>query len=191
MLGPVVSRSSGVHLKNSEIAIKRGIRLKESREEKHITQEKLSKLSGYTKNHISYVENGKRGLTIEAARIYSKILGVRENYLLCEDDFKTDNDFMHSLKGINHSEEAVITILKEIGFCVVEKGDCGNKSKVSFGNFLEAAEKNGTTNHWIISKDNQTVWFIPEKDMKKFFEHIFSYTMFLFNEMLSDASKVT
>ena len=68
---------------------KRGKRLKECRLEKHITQNQLAEQSGCVPQTISYIENGKRGMSRELAHKFSQILCVDERYLLCETDYKT------------------------------------------------------------------------------------------------------
>lgn len=73
-------------------------RVKKCREEKGLSQEELiQKIELLPENmgkrrnekHLSAVECGKRRLSIEYARLISKVLMVREEYLLGYDDFKT------------------------------------------------------------------------------------------------------
>ncbi len=66
-----------------------GNRLRECRSEKHITQNQLAEQSGCVPQTISYIENGKRGISRELAHKFSQILCVDERYLLCETDYKT------------------------------------------------------------------------------------------------------
>lgn len=75
-------------MKNEELNKKRGLRLKECRTNAHLTQHDLSDSSNFSKQHISYIECGKRSMSYEAAVIFSKILGVNKEYLLCESDYK-------------------------------------------------------------------------------------------------------
>ena len=78
-----------------------GERLKECREAAGYTQEELiNKIMLLPENrgkernekHISSVENGRRPLSIEYARLISKVLNVREDYLLGKDNFKTGSE---------------------------------------------------------------------------------------------------
>lgn len=73
-------------------------RVKECRKEKGLSQEELiQKIELLPENrgkrrnekHLSAIECGKRILSIEYARLISKVLMVREEYLLGYDDFKT------------------------------------------------------------------------------------------------------
>ena len=77
-----------------------GERVRECREEQHLTLEKLAELvyelpenGGKPRSsvHIGYIERGDRELSYEWARLLSKALGVRVEYLLGEDDYKTEN----------------------------------------------------------------------------------------------------
>ena len=78
---------------NMEINIECGKRLKRARMSKGYSQIELANMAHYSKQTVNYVENGKRPLTNEAAHIFSEILCVREEYLLCKDDFATEYDF--------------------------------------------------------------------------------------------------
>lgn len=70
----------------------KGKRLKEARKDAHLTQHQLGKMAGYTPQFISAMENGRKNLSFEAAHNFSKILDVRPEWLIAEDDFKTLRD---------------------------------------------------------------------------------------------------
>ncbi len=83
---------------NKETMLLCGKRVKECREERGYTQaeliekiEHLPENNGKTRNekHLSAVERGERRLSIEYARLISRVLKVREDYLLGYGDFKT------------------------------------------------------------------------------------------------------
>lgn len=76
-------------MKGKEINPLSAIRFKECRAKANITQEQLSELSEYSIQQISYIENGKRALSAEAAKIFGKIFHVDAAYLLCETPYKT------------------------------------------------------------------------------------------------------
>lgn len=71
-----------------------GKRLKECLADFPMTQGDLSSLTGYTQQYISNIVVGKKPLTIKAAKLFSDVLKVREEYLLCIDDFKTDSEII-------------------------------------------------------------------------------------------------
>lgn len=74
-----------------------GQRLRECREEKGMTQAKLAEAvyqlpenrgKERSANQIGYLERGTRPISLEYAALLSKVLGVREEYLLGKDDHK-------------------------------------------------------------------------------------------------------
>lgn len=67
-------------------------RLKECREDRHLTQAELAEMAGYETGTISAYETGARSLT-KAAYVLAKALNVRPEYLLCKDDIKTAFDY--------------------------------------------------------------------------------------------------
>lgn len=101
---------------NNGLNKKCGVRLKECREESHITQETLSIDTNYSIQTISYIENGKRGMSTEAARIFSKRLKVRMEYLLCEDNFKTYSDLIMASEAIKKKENLIVEVFTENGY---------------------------------------------------------------------------
>ena len=52
------------------------IHIREIREQKHLSQQKLSKLSGVSSSHIGYIENGEREPTISVLCKLAKALNV-------------------------------------------------------------------------------------------------------------------
>lgn len=77
---------------NEELNKKRGQRLKECRELRKMTQNELAMLSHCSPQSISYIENGRRGMSRELAHIFAEKLQVKEEYILLESDFKTDSE---------------------------------------------------------------------------------------------------
>lgn len=69
-----------------------GNRLRDCLKDSNLTQKQLAELTGYTPQYISNIIVGKKKLSIEAARNISRKLNVREKYLLCEDDYKTEGE---------------------------------------------------------------------------------------------------
>ena len=67
-----------------------GVRLRECREAIGMTQKQLADAIHTTYQSISNIERGQRRLTVENARLSAHVLGVRMEYLLCEDDYKTE-----------------------------------------------------------------------------------------------------
>lgn len=69
-----------------------GIRLRECREAAGMTQKQLADEIHTTYQSISNIERGERRLTVDNARAAAKVLNVRMEYLLCEDDIRTSLD---------------------------------------------------------------------------------------------------
>lgn len=76
-----------------------GSRVKFFRKAKGMDQKTLAKEILCSENLISMIECGRRGLTRENAKALEGVLGVRAEFLLCFDDFPTDDDrWEHDLK---------------------------------------------------------------------------------------------
>lgn len=78
-----------------------GERLRACREKMHLTQEELiERVMQLPENNgkersekqIGYIENGKRLISAEYARLLGKVLGVLPSYLLGEIDYKTEKE---------------------------------------------------------------------------------------------------
>lgn len=76
-----------------------GERLKACREKMGLTQEELiEKIMELPENNgkernekqVGYIENGKRQMSAEYARLFGKVLGVQPSYLLGETDYETE-----------------------------------------------------------------------------------------------------
>lgn len=79
-----------------------GVRVRECRKALGLTQEELAskvyelpenKGTSRTPEHIGYIERGQRNLSHEWAWLLAKALGVRPEYLLGEDNCKTESEF--------------------------------------------------------------------------------------------------
>lgn len=83
--------------KHTKINAIRGERLKALLEEKGIDQKVFAEKIGYTPEHISYIINGKRNLTQDAAEGIVKIFPeIRVGWLLGYDDYETDDDLLRA-----------------------------------------------------------------------------------------------
>ena len=102
---------------NKELNIKRGQRLKECREERNLTQNELALLSHCTPQSISYIENGRRGMSRDLAHIFAQELHVDEEYILCESNFKTYKDEIRQReKNIDIIDNATYRHLSSLGY---------------------------------------------------------------------------
>lgn len=102
-----------------------GKRLKKCRKMAGYTQEGLEEAiynlpenRGKPRNakHISCLENGTRPISIEYAKLLSKILGVQENYLLGIDDDETYGKHIATkFKNIQKHNECIEYLISELG----------------------------------------------------------------------------
>ena len=69
-----------------------GLRVKTCRIEKKMTQDDLGDAVGTSKPYISKIENGKQSLTIDMAKRLAEVFGVRWEYLMLLDEYRTDDE---------------------------------------------------------------------------------------------------
>ena len=101
---------------NEELNKKRGKRLKECREQQNMTQNELAIKVNCSPQSISYIENGKRGMSRDLAHAFANELSINEEYILCESDFKTDSEkIKHEESIINLVDSATYKYLKSLG----------------------------------------------------------------------------
>lgn len=72
---------------NKELNKECGQRLRDLLKEKNVSQKSLAEETNFTTQYISNIINGKRPMTVTAAKSFSSILGVPEAFLLCESDY--------------------------------------------------------------------------------------------------------
>lgn len=114
-------------MKNIELNKKQGNRLKECRTRANLTQQMLSDESNFSKQHISYIECGKRGMSYEAAAIFSKILGVKKEYLLCESDYKNKAEQQkNSIEWQLDTLFSLDQLLSQLGYYIEEHAEYQN-----------------------------------------------------------------
>lgn len=123
--------------KNPELNRECGKRLRECRLEKNMTQEELASASFLSVQQISYIENGKRGMSLESVRNFSEILGVDEKYLLGETSFKNEfskKQFANS--KIDEIDKRLLELLEAMGITLSYKlktpNTPGNQEGIDF-----------------------------------------------------------
>lgn len=99
--------------KNSEESLKQeyGKRLKECITAVKMTQSQVAKESGFTQQYISNIIRGLKPMTVTAARTLSKVLNVREEYLLCEDNYRTDREIFTTSANLHQESRNITTKL--------------------------------------------------------------------------------
>lgn len=121
----------------SKLNSKCGIRLKTCLEEYPMSQNELSSLTGYTQQYISNIVVGKKPMTAKAAKLFSEQLGVRQEYLLCEDNLKASKDKWNANDKLWDLSDSLITnyiqllgVKIEYKFCEIESEDFKEMNEV-------------------------------------------------------------
>lgn len=181
---------------NGNINKKPGERLKEWRKRRGISQELLAEKSGYSKVHISYIENGKRRMTIEAARIFSEILEIREKYLMGYDNFATTEEYRFSLGNHNNIVRCITEIITEsnYGLAEIESGKIIESFSVPY---LDGEISVVEIDKWLITEStgddpvNDVVWRCTDEKMESFFEDIRLYILFRLRQLIRTCEEAT
>lgn len=158
---------------NEELNKKRGFRLSQLRKEKGIKQELLAMKCNCCVQLLSGIENGKKVLTTDRARDFSNILGVRMEYLLCEDDYKTSRDKFNDMLEKNMKvSDSVRNFYNEVG---IYTHDC-----------LTVQDKEDETSrlvtHFIMKYDNE-YRKITTREYLEFEKKLCDYAIFEFQHM--------
>lgn len=101
-----------------ELGKKRGERVKELIKAHNMTQEELAYKIGYTPTHLSAVLNGRRSLTVEAAQSISELFpATRYQWIMCFDDFKTDNEkAIKKISDINSEWQSRLSAVRILAY---------------------------------------------------------------------------
>lgn len=103
------SREKMLHLKI-------GQRLKQLAKEHGFTREDMSEKLNYSCGHISRFYNGSIELPDNVASVLSETWGIRKEYILCKDDFKTDDEMYLYLNETSIKDmQIAIDYLKTLG----------------------------------------------------------------------------
>lgn len=103
-------------MKNKENVYKKsGDRVRTCIYENFKNQAEFARITGFSTANIACICTGQRKLTTDNARKFAKLFGVRMEYLLGEDDFKTEEDLMvynqklysEPFKAMNEHERSI------------------------------------------------------------------------------------
>ena len=75
---------------NKHLIIEFGLKVRELREEKGISQEELSFLTGFHRTYIGMIERGERNISLSNMAVFAKVFELSLSELL---DFKTIKTF--------------------------------------------------------------------------------------------------
>ena len=96
-----------------EINVQIGTNIQLAREQAGFTQEKLSELVGLTPNHLSAIERGVSGASLEVLQKLCPILGVSADYLLFG-EVSIDEETLSLARQFMGVDPARIPYLKQI-----------------------------------------------------------------------------
>ena len=186
-------------MKNSDLNKKRALRLKECRKSKNLTQSKLAELCYCTPQTISYIETGKRNMSLNLAYEFSKILGVDIEYLMCETEFKTDHDrFIAEERCIDLMDNAIFSLLRFMGYKIRFEFDENEKFHMvsdlvlksnGYGNSLLLTDKDNKeefrVNNVNVLINNKKITLVDFYDLV---DQIKEYAEFLTEKLISSSS---
>ncbi|MBL1244932.1 MAG: helix-turn-helix transcriptional regulator [Sulfurimonas sp.] len=75
---------------NKYLIVEFGLKIRELREEKGISQEELSFITGFHRTYIGMIERGERNISLSNMAVFAKVFELNLSELL---DFKTVNAF--------------------------------------------------------------------------------------------------
>ena len=75
---------------NKHLIILFGLKIRELREAKGISQEKLSFITGFHRTYIGMIERGERNISLSNMAVFAKVFELSLSELL---DFKKENSF--------------------------------------------------------------------------------------------------
>lgn len=182
-----------------------GERLKKLREEAGLTQEGLAELidnlpenrrSGRSVGQISYIENGKRAISAEYARLLSKVLHVTPEYLLLESPYKNEIDekfhsehygqFIEKFFGYigyrvehpNHNRYARVITTTEL-----------LKSKEYLSGLIERAEYGNPIYERTLSDSRGRKILIFSDELQDIFDEVMEYAKWKIEQKFNDPSR--
>ena len=127
-----------------------GIRLRECREAVGMTQKQLADAIHTTYQSISNIERGERRLTADNARAAAKVLGVRMEYLLCEDGIKTEKQQFYKHIDTTNNFRALLGIAE-----VMLVYDYGERKNEDEAEYIIGAETETNKAEYIICSYNE------------------------------------
>lgn len=119
LLFAIFSVNKGENMTDTEkkmLHSKMGQRLKKLAKEHGFTREDMAEKLNYSCGHISRFYKGTIEIPDNVAQALSKLWNIRKEYILCEDDFKTDEEMYSYMNETSIKEmQAAIDYLKTLG----------------------------------------------------------------------------
>lgn len=109
-----------------------GTRLKSAIKYAKITQNTLAEDTFVSQQTISKIVNGKAPLTLENAHLFAKRLGVRWQYLACQDGFMTDTERRKQIISLNVDiKEECFALISALGYEIIDMEEKSDGSRES------------------------------------------------------------
>ena len=168
---------------------KRGERVKAALKSAGITQRDLAEKLFFTPNYINQVIRGKRNLTDVLAKKISDLTGVRAEYLLGIDDYKTKREAIQKsrdyIAAYNEGVDSYIELVSIIRLNMtlrIEKN--GDPEKV-YSRLQEAASKT----YVFTNNDDLSVKLINGVRFEKFRCDLMDYAEFLLRQIMKEGTE--
>lgn len=175
---------------------KPGDRVREVRKEHEWTQQRLAEAIGLQPNHISMIEKGKRGLTLDKAKQIAALFPpTRFEYLMCFDNFKTPmqkqiHPIAKRLAEKSRCNRAVenffdtFNLKFELNFSDPELEKIGQKKLSDLSEeeveslILNSIPMMQRPDTFLIKKDDEVLGYCSDEERKRLFEEIIDFAEF-------------
>lgn len=167
----------------------RGERLRSLLKKYGMEQQELAEKLGYTKEHISYIINGKRNLTQDAAESIVKIFPkTRIGWLLGYEDYETDHDIIgviaqEMLDNRIAAETLIGFAAKFLGYCI-ETPNNGDIKKTKETEETIIRDYNPDKVNGYLVKDHIRIE-MTESDTDAIIDELVRYAMFLLDGLIN------
>ena len=178
--------------RRAEINPIRGKRLRQVLSEHKMDQRELAEKIGYTKEHISYIINGKRNLTPEAAEAIVKIFpDIRLGRLLGIEDCERDSDVIEAkmsekIMNLEATETLLKFSIKYSGYNI-DWPESGNGvytiDEIGIHSVESAEEFDREVNRFLV-KDGRRIT-ITNGDVNNFNSELLRYAIYLLEGLIS------
>jgi transcriptional regulator with XRE-family HTH domain len=162
-----------------------GERVLEYRKKCHLTQAALAKLIFRSVQNISQIENGHLPLSLENAHRLGKILNVRPQYLLCEDNFASKAGIYERHREQSRVENCISDAITENNYLAM--AICGDEVLLEGNEIAEIEDYMDcedilkplyNIDRYIIATPTDNYVECSEKEYKELIAEIFDYIGF-------------
>lgn len=166
--------------KKIEINPECGLRLKRLLRERGIKQIELAKKLNYEPQHVSSIITGKRRLTPETAYQIANMFRVRAEWLLCQDDYRTQEDKEYASQKMWEEGQRASAFYDKIFRCFIE----GLEDMRGYG--LRAGDSDLLIGEYVAVTNaiGDSVGAIPAESFQKLQTEVESYASYLIQRII-------